>query len=235
MRLAVIALAFLGISCQQPASRYVVTEGHATVQAPIEFLTMSISIDVRNASLDQANRETRELVLKMFQIFKRYGLPDSSFVTLTNTSSNRNRSYDAEKLSEVTYSGELRGVEPRLYDHLFAELLALGDISISITSFQNTRLDQFNKQAYEQAVSNARKQAELLLSGTGSKVGRILKVLKTRENPFDEYDDFEKHIDKVTTPKPSVQYDMAAPNLESTYRRSTFDVSSSVNIMFEID
>jgi hypothetical protein len=69
MRLPLIALAFLAISCQQPALRYVVTEGNATVQAPIEFLTLSISIDTRNASLDQANKVTQNLVLKMFGIF----------------------------------------------------------------------------------------------------------------------------------------------------------------------
>ena len=235
MKPVTILLAFLIVSCQQPTSRYVVSEGHATIQAPIESMTLSIAIQTRNPSLEQANKTTRDVVLKMFQTFKKFNIPDSSFVTLTDESSSRREPYEKEKFSEIAYSGDLRGVDPRIYDRLFADLLSLGDVSIRISSFQNSQLDQYNKRAYEQAVANARKQAELMLSGTGARVGKILKVLKTKDNPFDEYDDFENHVDKVTGPKTHVQYDLSAPNLEPIFRRNSFDVSSSVTIMFEIE
>ena len=235
MRIAVLILAFSLVSCHQSPPRYIVTEGRSEVKVPIETMSLSITIRSKDKSLKEANQETRSSVLSMFRTFKKFGIPDSAFVTSSNTSSDRHDSYRDDQMAEVQYSGELKLADPRLFDPVFNELVALGNVSIRIADFQSTRVENYEKQSYEASLRSARKEAELLLSGTGEKVGRILKVLKGRGDAFEEYDDFEKHIAKVLTPQSITMQDIQMPDLERTFRRKYFDVSSSVTVMFEIE
>jgi len=235
MRIAYSVLAFCLVSCQHPDPRYVITEGRSSVKVPIETLDLSISVRSRNASLKEANQETRNSVLSMFRTFKKFGIADSDFVTERNSSSDRYDDYRGDKLAQVEYSGHLRLWDLKLFDPIFNELTTLGNVSISIEDFGSSRTDEYTRQSYEQALKSARNEAEMLVAGTGTKVGRILKILKTRGNPFDEYDDFEKHVANVTGPQTYASYDLESLNLEPTFRKRYFEISTFVTVMFEIE
>jgi uncharacterized protein YggE len=235
MRLLYPFLAFILLSCQGPGPRYVVTQGRSEVKVPIETMTLSITIRSKNKSLSEANQETRHSVLSMFHTLKKFGIPDTAFVTTDNTSSDTHDSYRDDQMAEVQYSGTFDLADTRLFDPVFNELAALGNVSIRISDFNSSKVDEYTKQSYEASLKSARKQADLLLAGTGVKAGRILKVLKGQADAFDEYDNFEKHIENSLAPKPIPDYDIAMPNLEQTFRRKYYEISSSVTVMFEIE
>jgi len=235
MKLWLFSLALFFSACQEPTPRYVVTEGRAEVKVPIESMTVAITIRSKNKALGEANQETRKSVLSMFRTLKKLGIPDSAFITTDNTSSDRHDSYRDDQLAEVTYGGTLQLADPKLFDPVFNELVQLGNVSISISDFNSSKSEEYTKKSYEAALKSARKQAELLLAGTGVKVGRILKVLKDRGNAFEEYDDFEKHIEKTRQPQPIARYALALPDHEQTFRRKYYEIASSVTVMFEIE
>ncbi len=235
MRIGIVIFAFALLSCQQPAPRYIVTEGHSTIKAPIESMSLWITARSKNKSLKAANEETRNSVLAMFRTLKKFGIADSDFVTTSNTSSDRFESYRYDQMAEVQYSGQLKLRNPELFDAIFNDLASLGNVSVRIGDFHTSKIDDYTRQSYEASLKSARKAAELVLSGSGVRVGRILKVLKGRGNAFDEYDDFEKHIEKALAPPDIASQDIKQPDLEQTFRRKYFDVESSVTVMFELE
>jgi len=235
MKLWLLSLTILFLACQEPTPRYVVTEGRAEVKVPIESITVEIAIRSKNKSMDEANQETRKSVLSMFRTFQKFGIPDSLFITTNNRSSDPHDSFRLNELAEVTYEGTVQLADPKLFDPIFNELVQLGNVSIRISNFNSSKEEDYRKRSYEAALRSARKQADLLLSGTGAKVGRILKVLKDRGTAFEEYDDFEKHIEKTRQPQKIIMSHLASPNLDQTFRRKYYEVNASVTVMFEIE
>jgi hypothetical protein len=235
MRFALLLLAGLLMSCQQPAPRYIVTTGQSDIKVPIETMSISITVRSKEKDLTEANQLTRKSVLSMFRTFKKYGIPDSAFVTSSNNASDKHESYRDDQMAEVQYSGDLELSDSKMFDPIFNELVALKNVSVRIDGFHSGKIDDFKKLSYEASIKSARKEAELLLSGTGVKVGRILKVLKDQGDAFEEYDDFEKHVEKTLVHRPIVMQDVFSPDLEQTFRRKYFEVSSSVTVMFELE
>ena len=220
-------------SPQEP--QYVVTRGTATVRVPTDFVKIAIGIRTTDESLEEANRKNKELVHKAFDVFRHLAIPDSDFTTTQSQIEDAYSAREGRKL-EVRYQGTLTLRKISLYDSLLAQLVSLGDINIHIQSFGSNNIAAYAADAYQKAVSSARKQAELLLAGSNQHVGKIIKLLQDGRDPFTEYDDIDQLAHRITQAQPALAVE--SPNFFSvdyhTVRRPYFEQSASVTAIFEI-
>ena len=230
-----VILALTLSSCQSShAPRYVITEGSATLRVPIEEIRVNISVDSDGKTLAEANQSLRATVLRAFAELKQMGISDSDFVTDRHATNFRTRRTDDVEQPGMSYAGSFPLRNPDRYDELMKAMTAIGRIQVSIAGYSNRHLDDYRSQVYNQAFAKAKKEAEMLLAPSGSSVGKVLKVLKRGYDPFDQYDNADKEMDRRGG---DVAYSVRTtplPDYEKIFRRKYFEVSQDVTVMFEI-
>ena len=236
MKLLICLLFFQQLVFSQAKDpQYVAVEGAAIVVVPVEYFVVRITISSEGKSLSEANTLTKSNVLQMFDILKKYSINDSDFVTKSSETMDATMPsyrYDTEKKKPtVQYSGELILREPQIYDALFKDLMAISRIEVGVYDFGNSNIQDYKDLAYKNAVLNAKSNAELLLSGTGSKLGKIYKLLQDGRDRYHEYDD----IEKVIVPKGGQPMYMSVSASPNTFRKKYFEEKVSVTIIYAIE
>lgn len=218
--------------------QYIAVEGKATVKVPVEYFLIRITIKNEGQTLSEANKQNKINVLKMFDVLKKHSISDSDFVTKSSETSEASLpsfpryNKEAKEIS-VQYSGELVLRNPQIYDLLFNDLLNIPNIDVGVVGFGNFNVEKYKKTAYKEAVLNAKSNAELLLTGTGCKLGKIYKLLQDGRDRYHEYD----NIDQMMNPNSVGANYMAmlAPELPSTFKKKYFDEYAEVTIIYAIE
>lgn len=239
-RLALVILLGL-LGCQEKTPRYIAVNGSATVKAPVNSFQVRVSVMTEGTSFAKANEDNKSLVLKVFDVLKKYHISDSDFVTNSSETAEGSLPFryslygDQEKKPpSINYSGTLILRNPELYDVIFRELVGLGKVDVGVFGFACDSVDQYKNDAYREAVANAKRQAEFLLQGTGNKLGKVFKVLQDAHDRYNEYDDIEAVVAARRTMEVMAMASIgdARPN---TFRKKTFDVNATVTIIYEIE
>jgi uncharacterized protein YggE len=226
---------FIFISCQNEQTHYIAVNGAGKVNVPIDYFKVNITIKTENINLVKANDENKNLVFKMFDILRKYSIIDSDFVTNKSQSSVNLISpyiqFNRDKIiPSIEYSGDLILRNPKNYDAIFKDLMSLGNIDVHINDFGSYSIEQYRIQAYKLATSNAKKQAELLLSGTGNHIGKIYKILQDGIDRSDYYDD----IDKIIESRQVKGLNVEAAALTNTFRKNFIEETATVTVIYEI-
>lgn len=235
-RILLIILTIAVLGCQNKDSRYIAVEGKATVKAPVNYFEVRVTVATEGPTFSKANDDNKVLVRKVFEVFKKFQISDSDFVTKKSETAEATTPYLRygleKKLPSVEYSGTLLLRNPNLYDAIFKELVQLGKVEVGVYDFGCDSIENYRRDAYRQAVGNAKQQAELLIAGTGHKLGKIFKVLQDARDRYREYDDIESLVAKS---KPSQIMAMELSPEPSTFRKKYLDVNALVTIIYEIE
>jgi uncharacterized protein YggE len=234
--LLAILLPFV-VFCQSKDINYLVVKGRAEVQVPVEYLEISLSITTNGSSFKAANDSNRVLVFKVFDVLRRFGIPDSDFQTTNNSSYDEeafNRS--PERRFVIRYTGILYLRNPSSYDSLFQALIGLGNVVININAFHSNQHAYYRMLAYQKAVEAARREAEMLLKGSHQAVGKIIKLIQDNRDVFTQYDDIDKLLEGNTRSSLSevtISAQRAGPNTD-TFRKKYFSEFAEVTVIFDI-
>lgn len=216
---------------------YLVVKGRAEVQVPVEFLEVSLSIVTNGVSFKTANDSNRALIFKCFEVLHRFGIPDSDFQTINNSSNEDPYNKELDKRYSIRYTGILSLRTPNSYDSLFQALVSLGNVSVNINGFHSSRHAYYRMMGYQKAVEAARREAEMLLKGSNQKVGKIIKLIQDNRDVFTQYDDIEKllgvDMNLPTSGATMIMASRAMPDA-STFRRKYFDEFAEVTVIFDV-
>ncbi|HUI31118.1 MAG TPA: SIMPL domain-containing protein [Candidatus Acidoferrales bacterium] len=233
-----LLLTVVSFGCQSNPPQYIAVNGTATVKVPVDYFEVRISIRNQNADLNKANEQNKALVMKMFGILKKFSITDSDFVTKTSETTESllpsYLRYDLEKhIPGIEYAGDLILRNTADYDALFKELIALGNVEVGVYNFGSYDIKKYKEESYQQAVIDAKRRAELLLSGTGSKVGKIFKLLQDGQDRYKEYDDIEGLLSsRQALTRTAAMLALPMPN---TFRKKYFDQTAAVTVIYEIE
>jgi len=241
MVILLVTLVFSG--CSNQDHNYVVVKGAATIQVPIDYMKIGVYIENSSKTVEQANKENKELVVQMFKALTSFGIADSDFVT-DRSEMATDWAYDAlnsrEELLKIVYSGTLTLRDPGIYDKLFWKLSSLNKVKVQVKGYGSNRLLEYKQEAYSRALQNASKQADLLLSGTHQKKGQLLRVLQEGIDPYHMYDDFEDQISDASRIQSSSRPTLAIESEDmelavvETWRKTTYSISSGAIVIYEI-
>ena len=216
---------------------YLVVKGKAEVQVPVEYIDISVSIITAGPSMKAANDTNRVLVFKVFDVLRHFAIPDSDFQTLDNSSNEDMYSKEPGRRFSVHYSGIVCLRKPAMYDSLFQVLVGLGNVSVGINAFRSNRHSYYRMLGYQKAVEAARREAKLMLKGSGQSSGRIIKLIQDNQDVFTQYDDIDKLLEGKNLPIGEAIMLMAARpgEEESTFRKKYFTETAEVTVIFEIN
>lgn len=219
--------------CQNRDPGYLVVRGRAEIQVPVDFVEMSVMLTSSDSSLQAANDSNRVQIFRLFETLKRYAINDSDFQTRSNSAGRSEYTRESRGPFRVSYDGILILRNLGAYDSLFQELVSLGNISVGIVHFGSNSHTLYRMRAYQRAVLNARREADMLLMGTKQKAGRIIKLIQDSRDVFSRYDDIEKLSDGTIVPLiPKISDPVPG---ESTLRKSTFPESVEVTVIFALE
>jgi uncharacterized protein YggE len=226
---------------QSKEIKYLVVRGKAEVQVPVEFLEVSMSLTSIGPSFKAANDSNRVLVFKVFDVLRRFGIPDSDFQTTNNSSNEDYSNRDPERHFWIHYNGMLHVSRPGSYDSLFQALVSLGNVSMSITGFHSTRDAYYRILAYHKAIEAARAEAKMLLNGSHQSLGKIIKLIQDSRDVFTKYDNIEKIIEGTESIE-GIESSTSIGRLAGvsvqansiTFRKNFFSELGEVTVIFEI-
>lgn len=239
MRFTILLLLLpLTVYSQQKEPDYVVVKGRAQVEIPLEYLQVSIAVSTYGSSYKAANDSNRVLVFSVLDVLKRFGIADSDFQTLNISSYENPVSRDAGRAYAIRYNGVLHLRTPQLYDSLFATLVNLGNVAVSISEFQSTKHAYYRMLAYRKAVDAARAEARLLLKGSHQALGRIIKLIQDNRDLYTKYDDIDKLLSGESaleshSSEVSVAASAALPAPQA-FRAHSFTETAEVTVIFAI-
>ena len=218
---------------------YLVVRGRAEVKVPIDYLEVSISINTFGPSFKVANDSNRALVFNLFDVLHEFGIADSDFQTMNNSSNQYDYNRDAEKRMAVQYLGTLTLRRPKVYDSLFQAVTNLGNISMMISGSKSNQHAYFRTLAYQRAVEAARAEGEMMLRGSHQSLGRIIKLIQDNRDNFTQYDDIDKLAESAAGPPGmpvTVVSAQAAGGLpgRSTFRKQDYTEAAEVTVIFEL-
>jgi uncharacterized protein YggE len=235
--LCILFLLSVSAAAQTKPMDYLVVRGSAQIQVPVDYLELSVAITSRGTSFRVANDTNRTLTLNMLNTLRAFGIADSDFQTVNNSSMFQDYNREADRKYVVTYSGTLFLRNLSLYDSLFQALLSLGDVSVTVTRFRSNHLPYYRILAYKKAIDAARAEAEMMLKGSHQSVGKIIKLLQDNRDVFTQYDDIDKLVSMSAPPLAgektfSTQSEVSASR--ATFRRRDFTEFAEVTVIFEI-
>jgi uncharacterized protein YggE len=226
-----IALSILClIGCNQPQPHYVVVDGKYTAKIPIDFIAVRISLDTSAINVRVANERNISMVSRLLQVLKTFGNPDSEFST-AGMSTTR---WKADLKPSASYSGTFILREPDQYDDLLVALSKLGDVQVGIHDYGSFDRERYESEAYGKAVESARDQASMLLSKTGDKPGKLIRLLKDQNDPFGTYD----NIDQLPYLRPlknkGIVVTAEREQEVRVFRKTHYDFKAAVTAIYEI-
>jgi uncharacterized protein YggE len=234
-------LLLLCMGCQKEDPKYIAVSTSATLKVPVEYFDVRIAVSVKNKDVVKANMTTKATVQKLFGIFEKYSIPDSDFVTKSSETSEDylpswGRTSETITRQVVAYTGTLVLRDVKLYDAIFADIVALGNTEVGVKDFGSYQTDKYKELAYKQAFDRSKERATMLLAGTNQKVGQIYKILQDGRDRFNEYDDIDKLVDVSDATVHIMKYsDLGPPpSPPSTFKKKYFEMTASITVIYEI-
>ena len=231
------------IGCHHKEAEVITVFGKATIRVPVEYLQIRLTIVTEGSTYTKANEENKELVLKMFDILHAFSIPDSDFVTSSSETAegpmlSHHASYKkfTSRLQKVEYSGLLFLRRPTFYDTLFKELLKLGKVQAGVVRVGSSVLQEYRSEAYRQAVIKAKLHAEMLMSETNRKLGKILKLIDDSRGWYSYEGETRSFFNLGAEDATTFQHSgKEIPIDSSTFRKKYFEVNAIVAATYEMD
>jgi len=207
------------------SERSISVEGTATVDIPVDYITFSVSYENENPDVKNLEHTSYDEVLNIKNVLLNdIGLPDS----LIQTTQSVIRSIPNRNTFRFTQNMTIHLDSLELFDTIRRIVIEAGANSINIQSFGSYSEEEFQEKAFKNAYQNAVKQANLLASSSGLKLGDPIQVSTTRF--------FNRaRSNQVTSGAMSAPLQIDAElSLESTVMRKTKEFTAKVNVQFEL-
>jgi uncharacterized protein len=165
-----------------PDKPYIYVEGKAEIEKPADIVTMRFDVVARGPDVAKANTETQTKAAKIFDLLKRYKIPDNDVIaeSLRSEPEFENEQSYVKRGKVIGFSVSRRfqvkirdvAVFPKLVD----ELLAVGNAEFSDIASGLSTEREIQDQLWEKALKNARDQAEKTLKTTNMKIDSVFAV-----------------------------------------------------------
>tara|TARA_R100001143_G_C3361089_1_gene135924 strand:+ start:23881 stop:24567 length:687 start_codon:yes stop_codon:yes gene_type:complete len=173
-KLILYSLLFVMVSCSSENDRSVKLNVNHTVQIPVEFVTVTVTIS--EYGTDPVNVELMgyENLARVVGLLTENGLHeddleiDAGQVTAVYYRRDDPYEFNSKVTFDITDTDRI--------DTFRRAIVAVGGTSFEISSFGNSDEDAIYDEAYRNAINSARDRAEKLLSNQSEKVGRILNL-----------------------------------------------------------
>lgn len=220
-----ILLTSFQLSNHGNSERSISVEGTATVDIPVDYITFSVSYENENPDVKNLEQTSYNEVLNIKNVLLNdIGLPDS----LIQTTQSVIRSVHNRNTFRFTQNMTVHLDSLEMFDTIRRIVIEAGANSINILSFGSYSEEDFREKAFKNAYQNAVKQASLLASASGLKLGDPIQVSTTRF--FDR-----ARSNQVTSTVMSAPLQIEAElSLEPSIIRKTKEFTAKVHVQFEL-
>jgi len=245
--LAIITFSILGCSSfehsKSGVDSYIIVEGNAGFDIPIEGIDVTLSFIGQSNNFNDSRNQRVEDIQKTFKVLKYFGIADSNYYTSKYEMSETPK-YDEENYKlgkyQFEYSLNVEINNPKIFEKLMDSLGNYNLKSFEIDGFSNNKHNKYLELCYENALKDSRKKADIILSKSGQKVGKIYKILSKDGDPFKYYESEKAIIDSYSAETVYTDYltmqDESGLNLSKNgiFIRKTYNLSVTIIVLYTI-
>jgi len=173
-KLILITLSLVMISCTAKDDRSIKLNVSHTVQIPVEFVTVSVSITEYGTDPVEVERLGYENLARVVGLLKNSGLQEDEIEIeagqVTTVYYRREDPYEFN--SKVTF--DILDLDK--IDTFRRAIVGVGGSAFHVISYGNHQEDEIYDEAYRNAIDAAKERAEKLLSNQSERIGRILNL-----------------------------------------------------------
>lgn len=173
-KLILCTLLLLVISCSAENDRSIKLNVNHTVQIPVEFVTVSVTISEYGSDPVNVESTGYENLARVVGLLTNNGLDEEDIQIdagqLTAVYHRRDDPYEFR--SKVTFDI----LDTDRIDTFRRAIVGVGGTSFSISSFGNPDEDMIYDEAYRNAINTARERAETLLTNQNESIGGIINL-----------------------------------------------------------
>ncbi|MEZ4854556.1 SIMPL domain-containing protein [Flavobacterium sp.] len=187
-----------------------------------------ITLGVENNGKDavEVKKRNDEIVDRVLKAIKKHAISDKDFQT-QRVSLYRNQDYKTKKYTyyaSQTLTIDLKDLKK--YDELMMDLLETGINQIQGVQFKSSKIKEFEAQARQEAMRDAKKKAEDYVAVLNQKVGKALTISDNSQTNYPQPPMYRMM-------KAEAMMDAAAPQRE-TLAVGEIEILSTVAVVFEL-
>ncbi|MBC7893113.1 MAG: SIMPL domain-containing protein [Sphingobacteriaceae bacterium] len=216
-----------------PDNRIVVL-GEATLNLAADRVVLTVNLSARDSlSVQRAYDKHKRLEASLVRFLKEAALPDTS-VRYQLFNVRQEFEYAGPGRRQVgayvtTQSVTLTLTDVRQYATFLVKLIGAGFSDVN-ASFNASKSEQFQGKLLENAVTVARKKAEVLASASGRRIKRVSKIMDTEET-----DPTFNRVIPMAMAAQRVSYDKAVGGSDLTDIPQTIRLAMQVKVVFELE
>lgn len=172
--LALLFLSVLLLSCTQEPKNSISLGVEQTVQIPVEYVSVSASLQLEDTDPAKVEKEGYDKLANTVNLLTEIGYENEQLEI--NSGEVRNMSYrDSESFRYTSFIlFDIYDLDQ--IDTIRRALIKEGINNFNITGYKNTKEDSLYDLAYQQAIDQARKQAQKLVQNEDVRIGEIMNL-----------------------------------------------------------
>ncbi|MCH8495125.1 MAG: SIMPL domain-containing protein [Balneolales bacterium] len=217
------------VSCTENKNQSIKLNVNNTVQIPVEYVTIMVTINEYGAEPTSVERNGYESLSKVVNLLQDNGIPnDEVEISAGELTTQYYRTTDPyEFRSTLTF--DLTDLEK--IDTFRRAIVGVGGTSFRISSYGNNDEESIYDNAYRDAINNARKRAERLLSNQPVKIGVVLNLHENVHEIVETIEIIETNqVDNII--ELEAAFDL--PYIESMFNKKFYTKTLRFNVEFEL-
>lgn len=229
-------LLLLLVSLHVFAQEEITIKSYASIEYPVNKIAIVFDINTTKTDKSIAEEENYNKTIKVLNMLESLGYGKDDIITLnSNISGGRNRDKEDEYTSRSSYSFLLSDLEK--FDDLRKRLLDCGVESISYKKICEDE-DKYKKEAYQKALDEAKRSAELIASDFEKKNFRLKKIIDGGVSYRDRQQQMEDEL-LGKSPEDRLYYKVGGDDAtvkvrESTLTKLTATARVDLLLVFEV-
>lgn len=197
--------------------------GEGSIKIKPDYAIISIGSEIKDLDSSKAKKQNDDIIAKMINIIKSSKIDEKDYQT-QHVNLYKSRDYQQKKdyyVASQTVTITLRNLTN--YETLMADLINAGANNIQGIEFKSTQTDKFASEIRAKAVIDAKKKAQDYAGALNQSIGKALMIS----------DQSFVNSPRVYAMK-TAMYEADAASTEQTLAVGEIEISTTVNVVFEL-